>query len=268
MIQRFNWLRNVQLVAVLLCAALIKFYYSTTSVNQLRWILAPTATLVELLTGTHFEFESHAGYMSGDHTFLIAASCAGVNFLITAFLMLSLRKLWQDRGKVTRWSFIASAAALAYFATLLANTARISLALQLRRTPLDIGLSPDQLHRLEGIVVYFGFLLVLFVVSERFGFARVASIDEPVIPETSGWFSSLRHSLFPLLVYYAITLGAPLANGAYRKGTDFWEHSVFVLVTPLLLVVPVMGLQFVLRRRLGSRHPACNERRARTALFF
>ena len=102
-----------QLVVIVGAAALIKLYYSTASVNELRWILAPTTALVEFITGTSFEFESYAGYMSSDHTFLIAASCAGVNFLITSFLMLSLRKLWQDRGKQIPWSFFAAMVILA-----------------------------------------------------------------------------------------------------------------------------------------------------------
>jgi hypothetical protein len=48
-------------------------------------------------------------------------------------------------------------------------------------------------------------------------------------------------------MYYATTLGIPLANGAYRPGiaaTDFWEHSVFVLLTPLLLILPLAMFRF------------------------
>ncbi len=90
--------RNAQLVVVVLAALALKFYYSTASADQLRWILAPTTVLVELVSGTSFEFESHAGYLSSDRSFLIATSCAGVNFLITSFLMLALRRLWRDRS--------------------------------------------------------------------------------------------------------------------------------------------------------------------------
>jgi hypothetical protein len=56
-----------------------------------------------------------------------------------------------------------------------------------------------------------------------------------------------RQTFFPLLVYYATTLGIPLANGAYRPGiaaTDFWEHSLFVLLTPLLLILPLATFRF------------------------
>jgi exosortase K len=237
--QRSTWNRNAQLVVVLLCALTLKLYSSTASANQLRWILAPTTAFVELVSGTPFEFESHAGYISGDRTFLIAGSCAGVNFLITAFLMLSLRKLWRDRSQNIAWKFILAAALFAYLATLVANTVRISTALRLHRMPLEIKwLSPNQLHRVEGIFIYFGSLLLLFMVSEK-----ITSENASGLPAHAGCPRGdpglFRQSFFPLLMYYATMLGIPLANGASRQGTDFCQHSLFVLLTPLLLILPL-----------------------------
>jgi exosortase K len=238
--------RNAQLVVVVLCAAIVKLYYSTTSVNQLRWILAPTTVFVELVSGSQFEFESYAGYMSSDRSFVIAASCAGVNFLITSFLMLSLGKLWRDWAQDTAWRFIPYAALCAYLATLVANTVRISTALRLHRMPLEMGwLSPNQLHRVEGIFIYFGFLLLLFMVSEKMSSGNASSSEN-----TSGLF---RLPFWPLLIYYATTLGIPIANGAYRHGADFWEHSLFVLLIPLVLILPVATFRFYRGRRAAVR---------------
>ena len=219
-----------RLIAVLLCAAVIKLYYSTASVNDLLWILAPTTILVEFVTRESFTFESYAGYMSSDHSFLIAASCSGVNFFITAFLLLSLRKVWRGRSQNMRWRFIPFALMIAYLTTIAANTVRISTAMQLRRIdPEVIWINPDQLHRFEGIFVYFGFLLLLYYASEKMNPDK-ASMQR-------GTSSLLRRSLLPLLIYYATTLGIPLANGAYRQGLDFWEHSIFFLLIPLLLIL-------------------------------
>ncbi len=241
--QSFTWNRIAQCIVVLACAFTLKLYYSTASANQLRWILAPTTALVELVSRTSFEFESHAGYMSRDRSFLITNSCAGVNFLITAFLMLSMRKLWSDRSKNIAWGFIPTAALIAYLVTLVANTARIAIALWLQRMPAEISwLNPDQLHRFEGIFIYFGFLLLLFVVSEKMGAEK-----------TSGLF---RQTFFPLLVYYATMLGIPLANGAYRQGTDFWEHSLFVLLGPLLLILPLAAFRFYQNRHGATAVPS------------
>jgi exosortase K len=223
---RCNWNRIAQCLVILVCAFTLKLHYSAASANQLRWILAPTTALVELISGASFEFESHAGYLSSDRSFLIAGSCAGVNFLITAFLMLSLRNLVRDREQGISWLFIPAALMIAYLVTLVANTARITIALRMHKMPAGAGwLNPDQLHRLEGIFVYFGFLLLLFVISEKMDSEK-----------SSGLF---RQSFFPLVVYYATMLGIPLANGAWRQGADFWEHSLFVLLVPLLLILSV-----------------------------
>lgn len=226
--QKAIW--SAQLSFVVLCALALKFYYSTATPDELLWILAPTTFLVELLSGQQFVFESYFGYLSSDRTFVIAVPCAGVNFLIAAFLMVALRRLWNERVGPRNWYSIPLAAAIAYVATIIANATRIYLALELRARSVEVsGLTDNQLHRLEGILVYFGFLLVLFVLQERFEWTKPKVL------------------VFPLVVYYAITLGVPLANGAYRQGTAFWEHTVFVLVLPLLLIAPLYLISLVLR---------------------
>jgi exosortase K len=223
--RKLTW--SAQLATVLLCALALKFYYSNATADELRWILAPTTALVELLSGRSFAFESYTGYMSSDHRFVIAVPCAGVNFLITAFLMLGLRRLWRERLQGVSWSFLPVTAVLAFVATLIANTTRICVALEIQRRSLEVdGLSGNQLHRLEGIVIYFGFLLLLFIFSERM---------EGVKPRTA--------LLFPLGIYYATTLGIPLLNGSYRQGMPFWEHFIFVLVCPLIVAAAFVVVQ-------------------------
>jgi exosortase K len=256
-----TWTRAVQLLVVLLGALTLKLYYSIASPDELRWILAPTTVLVELVSGRSFEFESHAGYLSDDRSFLIAGSCAGVNFLITAFLMLALRKLWKQRSQRLPWQFIPTAAVFAYLATLIANTVRISTALHLQRTRLEIGdLSGNQLHRFEGIIVYFGFLLLLFVVSERLSGRTESdsSFDNSSHREQSAQnrFVLLRQSLFPLVIYYGTALGIPFANAILRQGitaTDFWQHSFFVLLTPWLFLLPLAIFNTIRFPRLWDR---------------
>jgi len=75
-------------------------------------------------------------------------------------------------------------------------------------------------------VVYFGFLLALFLLTERL--------------ESADRGSLLGALTFPLVIYYTTTLAVPLANGSYREYPSFWEHFVFVLVLPLFLVAPLL----------------------------
>ena len=217
--RRMIW--GTQLAIVMLCAFALKHYYSTSTANELRWILAPTTFIVELLSGRSFQFESYTGYMSSDHTFVIAVPCAGVNFLITAFVMLALRRLWEGRFQGVRWRFLPVSIAVAYVTTVIANAVRICVALEIQRRSIEVsGLDANQLHRVEGIVVYFGFLMLLFVVMER------------------------RLLMFPVIIYYVMTLGVPLVNGAFHRA-GFWEHFGLVMVMPLAVMLPVLIVRFV-----------------------
>lgn len=222
---------------VLLIAGGLKIYYSYANVNDLGWVLSPTTFLVELVSGETFTFESNAGYMSSDYSFLIAASCAGINFLITAFVMLSLVELWKN-SNVIIWKLIPVTLGIAYISTIAANTVRIVVALRLHRMgPEMVWVNPEQLHRFEGIFIYFGFLLFLFIVGE--GLHRS---DSPISRNRT---SILKRSLLPLTIYWFTTLGIPIVNGAYRQGAGFWEHSLFVMLTPLILVLPLAALQYL-----------------------
>ena len=217
-----------QLAVILAAAYALKSFYSAATVNDLRWILAPTTFLVELVSGDRFTFESLAGYMNSDHTFLIAASCSGVNFLMIAFLVLTLGKLWREREM--SWMFLPFSAVVAYSTTLIANTVRIVIALQMHASNFQFdSFNAEELHRIEGIVIYFLFLLLLFIVSEKVG-QREISIDS--------FAKTLTHrSAYLLAIYYAVTLGIPIMRGSYRD-SGFWEHAVFVLFVPLLFVIP------------------------------
>ena len=223
--------RHFSQVAVILSAAFaLKYFYSTASVNNLRWVLAPTTFLVEIITGIQFRFESQAGYLSDDRTFLIAQPCSGVNFLIIAFVMLTFGAMWRERPKTLAWGSLLLAALAAYIATIAANTTRIALALKLRqldleRTPFDY----EDIHRIEGIIVYFVFLLLLFFASEKFGDRKIGFRHAPR--------AAMRRLSIPLIVYYVVTLGIPLARGAFREA-EFWNHALVVIVTPAVLLLP------------------------------
>src|SRR5437016_5836528 len=57
----------------------LKRYSADAPVDQLRWILAPTARVVTLATGVPFEHERGEGYVSRERRFAIEKVCAGIN---------------------------------------------------------------------------------------------------------------------------------------------------------------------------------------------
>jgi hypothetical protein len=193
--------------------------------------------------------------------------------------MLSLARLWsihsaQDKSRFSGWSVVPITAAVAFIATVFANTVRISVALQLRQSSFKTNaLNADQLHRLEGIFVYFGFLLLLFASNENLRQMRTRGRE---VSKESLW--RLSKYLFPVSIYYLMTLGLPLMNGAYSRGKDFLEHSLFVVITPLILMFAVQAVRLALNVRYASacrdvpqtyqRHRALNNRKGAPATDF
>ena len=241
-----DWNRLARFLVVLAGAAGLKIHYSISGPDGLRWILAPTAFCVDLVTGSGFEYERHAGYLSDDRTFLIAASCAGVNFMIAALLVLTLPRLLSERQN--SWPSIAYSFATAYLATIAANTVRISAAIQHQWSSADAAwLAGDDFHRIEGIFIYFGFLLVLFLASGR-SLAADRHIEwHSPRPVTARIMDRFRRCMLPLGIYYSVAIGVPLINGGYMRA-DFWEHSLAAFLIPIVLVLFVAAAAPARRR--------------------
>ncbi len=248
-------MRNlVQLIIVLAGAAAIKLFYSAAGVEDLTWMIGPTTVLVEYVTGAGFAFESGAGYLSRDGSFLIAPVCAGINFFITAFLLLALYPLVRERLSLLKkreseeplrssWFLIPVSLVTAYISTLAANAVRISIAYSIRNSSRGLDwATPEQIHRFEGIVIYFGFLLLLFFAAEKFYSRKTGSEKKPL-------FRGLM-PLLPLAVYYGVAFLVPLLNGAANADGNFWRHSIYVLLLPIPPVLFLAIIRYVRPARL------------------
>ena len=143
-----------------------KQLYRDASAAELRWILAPTAQLVSWLSGGDFVYEHGPGWVDREVGFVIAPSCAGVNFALAAFLALAVGGLaGMTTGRRTALR-VAVAATVAYLATLVFNMTRIAITIAMHRGTIDVGgLDRGELHRIEGIVVYLGGLCALYAVA-------------------------------------------------------------------------------------------------------
>ena len=168
--------RVAALAAIATVMFLLKRHYSTAAVEDLGWILWPTTATVGLLSGSAFEFEPGAGYLSRERLFLIEKSCAGVNFMIAALGMIGFcLSRGVDGGRRAAW-IVVHGLALSYVAAVLVNAARILVAMRLASADLAWGWwTAARIHRLEGIAVYFGGLLVLDLMARAGAAARRAA---------------------------------------------------------------------------------------------
>ncbi|MCC6809000.1 MAG: exosortase K [Deltaproteobacteria bacterium] len=192
---------------VLLLSFALKQHYSTAPVADLAWILRPTTALVELLTGLPFDYEAELGFVHRPLAFAIAKPCAGVNYAITAFILLCVSR----RG-------IFANAAIAYLSAVVMNAVRIAIAVSHASAPPQ-WINADTLHRLEGTVIYFVGLSVLYVCVVR----------------RARWY-------VPLACYLGLTVVVPWLNGA-AKDPRFFAHAALVclVAAAIALVIGVVS---------------------------
>jgi len=154
-----------------------KRHYSDARADDLWWILSPTARLVGVMTGTAFAPIPGEGYFSRDQLFLIEKSCAGINFMVAAFGMLVLALFHRIGSAVSGASVLALSLLAGYWTAVLVNATRITIAMWLAAHPLGPSpLTAADVHRVEGIVVYFAGLVLLYEAVRRLD-SRVAPAE-------------------------------------------------------------------------------------------
>jgi exosortase K len=156
------------LAIALALAGALKTFYSRASFEDLTWVLSPTRRLVEWLTGDAFEPEAGLGYLSRGRLFLIAPACAGVNFMIAAFVSVACG-LMHTRASLRGCGLLLAGSALAaYGVTVLANATRIVVALRLHAADVAWGpFTAERIHCGAGVAIYLCFLYALFAVAAR-----------------------------------------------------------------------------------------------------
>ena len=234
------------LVVVALVAYGLKRHYADAGTDALSWILAPTAQLTGAVTGVAFAAVPGEGYFSAERMFLIEKACAGVNFMIAAFAMVAFALLHYARSLRESAAVVGVSLLASYVAAIVVNTVRIVIAMWLAAAPMTwTSLSAADIHRLEGIAVYFAGLLLLYALVQRF--------DRGAFKYT-----------VPLGCYYLVTLGVPLANGM-RAGEAFLAHAAVVLLVPPALILFVGAVRWLVTgypRRNVSAGSSAHARRA------
>ena len=150
------------LIAILIAWGL-KRHYADARPDDLSWILGPTAQLVSATTGEAFVLQTGEGYFSRERLFLIEKACAGVNFMIAAFAMLVVGLFHRVESRVEAMRVLGASLLASYLAAVLVNTVRISIAMWLASHPAALStFSAADVHRVEGITVYFAGLVLLY----------------------------------------------------------------------------------------------------------
>ncbi|MFC1884398.1 exosortase K [Thermodesulfobacteriota bacterium] len=221
--------------AALVIAFGLKYHYSHAEADDLAWILAPTAGLVEMILPMDFEFEKSLGFVCHDQSITIAPVCAGVNFLVISFCMIAFYGIYRMRHKTEMFAWLFFSFTGAFVLTLAANTLRIILSIYLYKSGLNMGwFTPSRIHLIVGIFIYVSFLYGSYCALQWFvpiyqlnPEKQNAGQDGIYLKKTFKKQAAKR--LIPFIWYLMVTLGVPFLNGGLLKNKSlFLEHAVTV----------------------------------------
>jgi len=181
-------------------------------------MLGPTSTLSGLLLGQEFEFRAGQGYLSRELSLMISPACAGINFMLVAFVALALGHGRRFNGGVARLGWVALALVVAYAAALAVNAVRIGLSAEVAR-PLAfrLGTSFDEVHRAVGMACCLAALMALHFGAEA-SFRRLGG-HLARGPAPRPWL--------PLAAYAGVMLLVPLLRGA-ASDEAFARHALML----------------------------------------
>ncbi len=247
---RFRFPAVLTVIAALVLAFGLKYHYSNAGSDELDWILAPTASLVELARGIPFEKESGTGYVNREWRVIIAPGCAGVNFMIIAFCMAVFRRIHIIKNIGGGLFRIIISAVNAWGLAVGANALRIVISIFLYEADIYGGwFTPENVHRLTGICIYiaclylFHFLIKLDKTGKNPG-------------RQPAFIRKAASCLAPLCWYFAVTIGVPLLNAAFRGNVfRFANHCGVVISAGMVVFLLVFLVQWIsgnVKRSLGS----------------
>jgi exosortase K len=232
--------KGIYYLLVLFIAVGLKYYYSRAGSEDLVWILSPTASFVERLSGTHFEPEFNVGYISSGRDVAIVPACAGLNFMIAAFSMAAFWLLYSMKRKVLLPLCVISALTASCFLTVAVNSFRIVISMYLYKANIYTQLiTPERVHRIEGVVIYIVFLSLFY-----FALRKITSVSNlfAIYKDRGNHGGIVKDSLFTILIplfwYFMIALAAPIMNGAHYHNPElFREHFLDVLIWGLIIFI-------------------------------
>jgi exosortase K len=242
--------QNIIFCLMALCIAWgLKYHYSTAHAESLKWILAPTAALVETITRHPFFFESNIGYINQDLQIIIAPACAGINFLIAVFCMSAFCGIFKLPGFQKKSFWLIGCAAGAYIATINVNAFRIWISIATIAADIHAGwFTPQRVHRMSGIIIYFFFLSGFYHIIQKIIYLVANDLVLANDPDNITWPLNLKKQkkrkngidrtihfgILPLICYWIIAIAVPWLNAAHKKDpAGFTEHSLTVGVLSL-----------------------------------
>ena len=233
MFKRSNLSKILMIILSLAIAWGLKHHYSHSRADDLGWMLGPTSYLVQTVSGMSFEKVENTGYLNHESGIIIAPSCSGINFMIIVFCLSIYVGLKKSEGVYTSLSWIFLSISTSYSCTVIVNTFRILLSIYSIETGvLQSWISWETVHLLEGVLVYFVFLLIFYLLLDRFAGAGPDKCQK-------SYLKQVKEGLVPMIFYFSITLFLPIINhGGFPPNNGFAYYAAIIMtVCPVVLLL-------------------------------
>ena len=232
-------------------AFMLRCFSKITDSDVILWMLTPTVRWVSILSGISFEYLPHRGYVSYFYRFLVAPSCAGIRFMMIAFLMQSFSFLYRIEKRRNGYLWFGFCVVFSYIATIFVNGIRIIasiyLPLLLERPGMADGfMTSDRQHTLIGTGVYFSSLCFLYLLS---AFICKKWFQDTAKPASRAAVPACdfrpRRMFVPAFWYLLTVIGLPFCKRILTKDWEgFWPYAMLVIFTCL----PVCALLYAADR--------------------
>ncbi|MCL2132278.1 MAG: exosortase K [Lentimicrobiaceae bacterium] len=154
-------------LAAIAIFVLLKIGYAFADINDLAFLLKPTAKFVGLLTGSQAVYSPDHGYYYENLNIAIEKSCSGFNFWILGFLVFSYLGLKYFDKHLHKILTLPTALIFAYLLTVFSNTSRIFASVIVRNQTITI--FPDKqylIHEIVSIITNLSFLILAYCLIE------------------------------------------------------------------------------------------------------
>lgn len=164
-VKKHDTSQKILVYSSLIILILILFAYITyAKTEQLSFLLFPVAYIVEKVFNSSFYYQEGVGFVYESMAIIINKSCSGATFWIICFSMLSFSFVGKVKKIKDKYLFIIETLFLSYILTLLANTSRIIMAIQILRFEVIQNTQIERiLHQGIGVLVYCVYLWGIYI---------------------------------------------------------------------------------------------------------
>lgn len=220
----------------IIIALVMRYISKINDSDALCRILTPTAWWVSFLSGIHFEYLPHMGYVNYSYNFLIAPACSGCRFMLIIFLMLMFSFLYRIKSLRSGYMWFGFSVIFSFVFTIFVNGIRITASIYFPIVFENLGLiggllTQDRLHTIIGTAAYFSFMCAAYPLADficRHVFIYSDKETSTSQPDNSSGIS--LKLIIPAFWYFLAVLVIPFIGRVYRNEWEgFGQYAALIV---------------------------------------